>query len=46
MADAATLAARMQIDTRSPAFWRASLAIIRADIDRFETLAAQQSSAV
>jgi oligoendopeptidase F len=40
MADAATLAARMQIDTRSPAFWRASLDIIRADIDRFEALAA------
>ena len=39
MADAATLAARMQIDTRSPAFWRASLDIIRADIDRFEALA-------
>jgi len=39
MADAATLAARMGIDTRSPAFWRASLATIRADIDRFEALA-------
>jgi oligoendopeptidase F len=39
MADAATLAARMDIDTRSPAFWRASLDIIRADIDRFEALA-------
>ena len=42
MADAATLAARMQIDTRSPAFWRASLDIIRADIERFEALAAEQ----
>ncbi len=42
MADAATLAARMQIDTHSPAFWRASLDIIRADIDRFEALAAEQ----
>lgn len=42
MADAATLAARMQIDTRSPAFWRASFDIIRADIDRFEALAAAQ----
>ena len=42
MADAATLAARMQIDTRSPAFWRASLDIIRADIDRFEALALAQ----
>jgi pepF/M3 family oligoendopeptidase len=39
MADAATLAARMQIDTRSPAFWRASFDIIRADIARFEALA-------
>jgi oligoendopeptidase F len=42
MADAATLAARMQIDTRSPTFWHASLDIIRADIDRFEALAAVQ----
>ncbi|MDQ2996001.1 MAG: M3 family oligoendopeptidase [Chloroflexota bacterium] len=42
MADAATLAARMQIDTRSPAFWRASFDIIRADIDHFEALAAAQ----
>ena len=41
MADAATLAARMQIDTRSPAFWRASFDSIRADIDRFEALAAE-----
>jgi oligoendopeptidase F len=38
MADAATLAARMGIDTRAPAFWRASFDIIRADIDRFEAL--------
>ena len=38
-ADAATLAARLEIDTRSPAFWRASLDTIRADIDRFEALA-------
>jgi oligoendopeptidase F len=38
MADAATLAARMGIDTRAPEFWRASLDIIRADIDRFEAL--------
>ncbi|MGQ9547973.1 MAG: M3 family oligoendopeptidase, partial [Roseiflexus sp.] len=34
------LAARMGIDLRSPAFWRASLEIIRRDIDRFESLAA------
>ena len=39
LADAATLAGRVGIDTRSPDFWRASLAIIRADIDRFEALA-------
>jgi pepF/M3 family oligoendopeptidase len=34
-ADAATLAARMEIDIRSIDFWRASLAIIRDDIDQF-----------
>jgi oligoendopeptidase F len=28
----------MGIDTRAPEFWRASLDIIRADIDRFEAL--------
>jgi oligoendopeptidase F len=39
MADAATLAERMNIDIHSPAFWRASLDTIRADIDRFEALA-------
>ncbi|HEX9374338.1 MAG TPA: M3 family oligoendopeptidase, partial [Roseiflexaceae bacterium] len=39
LADAATLAARLEIDTRSPEFWRASLDIIRADVDRFEALA-------
>ena len=38
-ADAATLAQRMGIDIRSSDFWRASLAIIRDDIDRFEALA-------
>ncbi len=37
-ADAATLAARFGIDLRQPAFWRASLELIRADIDRFEKL--------
>jgi pepF/M3 family oligoendopeptidase len=36
--DAATLAARFGIDIRTPDFWRSSLAIIRADIDRFESL--------
>jgi pepF/M3 family oligoendopeptidase len=38
LADAATLAADFGIDTRTPAFWQASLAVIRADIDRFEAL--------
>ncbi|MCO5219699.1 MAG: M3 family oligoendopeptidase [Thermomicrobiales bacterium] len=34
-ADAATLAARFGIDTRSKAFWAASLDVIRQDIDEF-----------
>jgi oligoendopeptidase F len=38
MADAAELAARFGIDLRSIDFWRASLAVIQKDIDRFETL--------
>jgi len=38
LADAATLAARFGIETRTPAFWTASLDIVRADIDRFEAL--------
>ena len=38
LADAATLAARFDIDIRTPAFWRASLDIIRADIAQFEQL--------
>jgi oligoendopeptidase F len=37
-ADAATLAARFGIDVRSEDFWRSSLAVIRADVDRFEEL--------
>jgi oligoendopeptidase F len=40
LADAATLAARFGIDVRTPGFWRSSLAIVRADIDRFEELVA------
>jgi oligoendopeptidase F len=36
--DAATLAGRFGIDIRTPEFWRSSLDVIRADIDRFETL--------
>lgn len=39
-ADAAELAARFGIDLRAPAFWRASLDVIRADVDRFEGVAA------
>ena len=39
LADPATLAARMGIDIRSPAFWTASLDTIRAEIDQFEQLA-------
>ncbi|HEU5434419.1 MAG TPA: M3 family metallopeptidase, partial [Thermomicrobiales bacterium] len=37
-ADAADLAARFGIDIRSPAFWTASLDVIRADVDRFAAL--------
>lgn len=38
LADAATLANRFDIDIQRPAFWRASLDLIRQDIDRFERL--------
>jgi pepF/M3 family oligoendopeptidase len=38
MADAATLAGRFGIDLRTEDFWRASLEIIRQDIDQFEAL--------
>ena len=38
LADAATLAAQFGIDIRSADFWRASLDIVRGDIDRFEEL--------
>ncbi len=41
LADAASLAAGFGIDIRTPAFWRASLDVIRGDIDRFESLAAE-----
>ncbi len=40
MANAAELAARFDIDIRTPEFWRSSLDIVREDIDRFEELAA------
>jgi pepF/M3 family oligoendopeptidase len=36
LADAATLAARFGIDTRTPDFWRASLDTIRREVDQFE----------
>ena len=39
MADAAELAAGFGIDVRSPAFWRASLDLVRGDVDRFEASA-------
>ncbi len=38
LADAATLARRFGIDVRGPAFWRASLDVIRAKIAEFERL--------
>ncbi|HEV2662903.1 MAG TPA: M3 family metallopeptidase [Ktedonobacteraceae bacterium] len=38
MADAATLAARFDIDLRSEKFWQTSLDVIRGDIERFEML--------
>jgi oligoendopeptidase F len=39
MADASTLAGRFGIDLRGPDFWRTSLDVIRAQIDRFVSLA-------
>jgi pepF/M3 family oligoendopeptidase len=41
-ADAATLAARFDIDIRSEAFWTASLDVIRQDIDTFVDLIDKQ----
>jgi oligoendopeptidase F len=38
MADAATLAARYDIDLHDPAFWRSSLDLIVADVNRFVAL--------
>jgi len=38
MDDAATLAARFDIDLRSEAFWASSLSVIRTDIDRLVSL--------
>jgi oligoendopeptidase F len=42
LGNAAELAARFGIDTRSPAFWRGSLDVVRGDIARFEGLVAQE----
>lgn len=42
MADAATLAARFDIDIRSEAFWAASLDVIKQDVDDFEELTAKK----
>ena len=39
--DAAELTARFGIDIRTPEFWRSSLDVIRADIERFEALVDQ-----
>lgn len=38
MADAATLAARFDIDIRSESFWESSLAVIAEDVERYERL--------
>jgi pepF/M3 family oligoendopeptidase len=38
--DVPSLAARMDIDVRAPEFWRDSLAVIRAEVPRFEELVA------
>ena len=38
MADAKTLAAKFGIDVTTPAFWTASLDVIRGQIDEFESL--------
>ncbi|MDP9365531.1 MAG: M3 family oligoendopeptidase [Chloroflexota bacterium] len=43
-ADAAELAARFGVDVRVPAFWRASLDVVRADVARFEELSATTNS--
>lgn len=40
MADAASLAARFDIDIRTPDFWRSSLSVIAQDVDRYESLVA------
>lgn len=42
LGNAAELAARFGIDTRSPDFWRSSLDVLRADIARFASLVDRQ----
>lgn len=42
LGDAAELAARFGIEIQEPAFWRASLDVVRGDIDRFESLVEQR----
>ena len=42
-ASALELAARFDIDIRTPDFWRSSLDVLRADIDRFEARIAATS---
>ena len=42
MCEAAELAGRFGIDLRDPAFWRTSLDLFRADVDRYEALAAER----
>jgi len=40
MADAASLAARFDIDIRTPEFWRSSLNVVAQDVERYESLVA------
>jgi pepF/M3 family oligoendopeptidase len=44
MADAADLAREFGFDIRTPAFWRGSFDVIRADIDQFESLSREFST--
>ncbi len=43
-ADAATLAERFDIDLHAPAFWQSSFAVMRQEIDRFQTLVEDHSA--
>ena len=45
MREADELAADFGIDPRDPAFWRASLAAFRADVERYEALAEELAPA-